>query len=319
MVRARGACQKKGNSPAGVLIPGRLLEKSRAGRQTGSVMKPTRTATLLIALLSLPAAAAKPGIGFAQATGYHKESTRPTLYQPLNLLDGRELTAWCSRDGDFLEDAITVGFKDAVVIDEVRIYTGNGFDDSTFKEFGRAKTLTLEGPEGAQSFTVADVRGLQAVQLNPPVTGAHMKLEVLDSYTTEDPEAPVCITDVVFYSRGKPLNGAWLTSRLKYDRARAPLLGTWFGGDEGAPDHFLAFYVDGTFTLRVEPYDPDKPRQTFRGSFKPTTSSVTFEINGTGRKVARTARTNSADGRKRKLSFEGSLPEAFRKDWRSWK
>ena len=44
-----------------------------------------RNVLLVLCLVSLDAAAA--GVGFAQATGYFKKDTRPTLYQPLNLLD----------------------------------------------------------------------------------------------------------------------------------------------------------------------------------------------------------------------------------------
>lgn len=285
------------------------------------VMNLIRLTPLLVTLGALPALASSPTIGFAQATGYYKQSSRPTLYQPLNLLDGRELTAWCSRTGDHLEDRLTFGFKDAVQIDEVRIYTGNGFDDSTFQEFGRARQLALEGPEGAQSFTVADSRGLQSVRLSPPVTGAHMTLDILDVYAPEDPEMPVCITDIVFYSKGKPLNGSWLTTRLKYDSGRAPVLGTWFGGSEGAPDHFLVFYFDGTFSLSIEPWDPDAPRQRFRGRYTATNTRITLEVNrGVGRKVARVTRKEEGDARRRTLTLEGGgLPEAFAQTWRSWK
>src|SRR5215471_20290733 len=77
-------------------------------------------------------------IGYAQATGYYKKDTRPTLYQPLNLLDGREITCWCSTSSDPLAETLTFGFKDMAKIDEIRIYTGNGFDDRTFQEFSRA-------------------------------------------------------------------------------------------------------------------------------------------------------------------------------------
>ena len=32
-------------------------------------------------------------VGYAQASGYFKKDSRPSLYQPLNLLDGREATS----------------------------------------------------------------------------------------------------------------------------------------------------------------------------------------------------------------------------------
>src|SRR6476619_3162807 len=96
-------------------------------------------ATYVAVIAALPAFAGP--IGYAQATGYFKKDSRPTLYQPLNLLDGRESTAWCSPTGDPLSEKLTFGFKGPVTIDEVRVYTGNGFDEATFTDFGRAKKL----------------------------------------------------------------------------------------------------------------------------------------------------------------------------------
>src|SRR4051812_7994397 len=89
----------------------------------------------LLTLVPLVAWAAPP-VGYAQATGCYKRETRPSLYQPLNMLDGREVTAWCSRSGDHLADVLSFGFKGTAKVDEVRVYTGNGFDDATFKQFG---------------------------------------------------------------------------------------------------------------------------------------------------------------------------------------
>ena len=49
---------------------------------------------LTCALATMVAAPVSAGsIGYAQATGYFKKESRPTLYQPLNLLDARDATA----------------------------------------------------------------------------------------------------------------------------------------------------------------------------------------------------------------------------------
>jgi hypothetical protein len=283
-------------------------------------MRRLRSSLLLLGLLSGAAHAGAPPIGYAQASSYLKKDSRPTLYQPLNLLDGRELTAWCSSSGDLLADQLTFGFKDSATIDEVRIYTGNGFDDKTFREFARGKKFALKGPEGGQTFTVADTRGLQAVALQPPITGAQFTLEVLDVYHAEDPDTPVCITDIVFYSQGKPLNGAWLTQKLKYDRTRAPLLGTWFGGDEGAPDRFLAFFYDGTFRYLYEPYDPiTNTRRSLTGNYTLMGDTLTLEMPGkAGKKRATIRRSKSRHEGQKVLTLDGEdLPEDFRRAWRT--
>ena len=116
----------------------------------------------------------------------------------------------------------------------------SGTDEETFSEFSRAKKISLRSPTTATTFTVADQRGLQSITLNPPLRGEQLTLEVVDQYLAEDPESPVCITDVVFYSGGEPLNGAYLTPKLKYDKAQVTVLGTWYAGFQGAPERYLS-------------------------------------------------------------------------------
>jgi hypothetical protein len=272
-------------------------------------------------LISVPviALAAPPQIGYAQSTGYFKKASRPTLYQPLNMLDAREVTAWCSPTSDPLNEQLTFGFKGTVSIDEVGIYTGNGFDQTTFFEFSRAKKVSLKGPSSALQLNLADQRGFQSISLKPALRGSQFTMEILDQHPAEDPEAPVCITDVVFYSNGKPLNGNWLTQKLKYDKLRAPLLGTWFAGFEGAPDRFLSFYFDGSFRYIYAPYDqPDKQR-AFNGDYKVQGNRVVFEIPGKGKFSAKMNRAKSGDEESRhSLKLDGELPDDLKMDFRDF-
>ncbi len=267
---------------------------------------------------SLGVAHAGP-IGYAQATGYFKKESRPTLYQPLNLLDAREATSWCTTGADPLNDQLTFGFKGSTRIDELRIYTGNGFDESTFHQFSRARKFVFRGPTGAQTFTVADQRGLQSVAVNPPLEGAQFTLEILDIFPAEDPDQPSCLTDVVFVSEGKPLNGSWLTSKLKYDKSQAPVLGTWFGGFEGAPDRFLSFYFDGTYRYAYEPIEGGTEKaKTLQGSYELSGTRMTLELPGKGKVSAQLHReVKELNGKKAViLRLEGGLPEDLKQPFR---
>lgn len=284
------------------------------GREAIQYGRMSRFAWTLAALAPAAALAGGGQIGYAQATGYFKKDTRPTLYQPLNLLDSREATAWCSTTADPLSEQLTFGFKDSVTIDEVRVYTGNGFDDSTWKEFSKAKKFSLKGPTGGTKFTLADERGLQAVPIKPALEGARFTLEVLDQFPSDDPDSPVCITDIVFYSEGKPLNGAWLTQKLKYDKGRAGLMGTWFGGPPGAPDHYLSFYFDGTFQYSYEPYDPTVKRKAFHGDYDASGGRLTLDVPGKGRVSVKIHRDKAGDGRT--LNLEGDIPEDLKQTFR---
>jgi hypothetical protein len=271
----------------------------------------------ILALTSAPALAA-PHVGYAQATGYLKKASRPTLYQPLNLLDGREITSWCSTSADPLAEYLTFGFKEPVRIDEVRVYTGNGFDQQTFQQFARGKKFLLKGPSGETSFTVADQRGQQAVSLNPTLQGARFVLEILDTYPPEDPESPICLTDVVFYSHGKPLNGPWMTRQLKYDRSRAPVLGTWFSGYPGAADHFLSFFFDKTYRFSFQPFDPEEKGASFGGNYEVHGNRVTLEVPGKGRVTATLSSQKNEEGQvSRGLTFKGArLPPELAGEYR---
>lgn len=274
-----------------------------------------------IALISQVALAggsvAGGGIGYAQASNYHKKDSRPTQYQPLNLLDGRDVTAFCTQSADPLNDHLSFGFKAPVKIDEVRITTGNNFDEHTFKEFSRAKKLELKGGSGGHTFSVADQRGPQTVTFNPPIEGARFTLDILDQYPSDDPEASVCLTDVVFVSDGKALNGNWLTTKLKYDKLQAPLMGTWFAGFPGTPDRFLSFYFDGTYQYRFEPYDAlnAKPK-TIEGSWEASSSKLTLEVPGKGKVAAKYFRDPDKEGGFT-LRLDGDVGEELKQAFRS--
>lgn len=275
-------------------------------------MRPTLLIAVLVATPSLAAPA-----GYAQATGYFKKDSRPTLYQPLNLLDGRNNTAWCTASADALSDQLTVGFKGDTRIEEIRITTGNNFDDATFKDFGRAQKLEIKGLHDGRRFTVADLRGPQSVTFNPPLEGARFTLEILDTYPGEDPDSPTCITDLVFVSEGKPLNGSWMSPKLKYDRNTQPLLGTWFGGYEGAADRFLSFFYDGTFRYSFEPFDTNryKPKE-FGGGFDATPSRLTLDLPGKGKVGVKLVRGKSKGGADT-ITLDGDVPDDLKGAFRA--
>lgn len=271
-----------------------------------------------VALLPLTAAAGP--IGYAQASGYYKKDSRPTLYQPLNLLDGRDNTAWCSPTADPLNEVLSFGFNGPTRIDEVRISTGNNFDEGTFKEFARAKKLVLKSGKQTQTLELADERGGQGIVLRLPFTGERFTLEVIDQYPAEDPDQPVCLTDVIFVLDGKALNGSWLVPKLKYDREAQPLLGTWYAGHPRTPDHFLSFFFDGTFRYTFEPIDDIRGKPTsLSGSYEVSGSRLTFTLPEKGKVVVKANHDKALKGSKPgfELTLEGDLPPQLKQRFRS--
>lgn len=283
-------------------------------------MRAMRRPSVLTFLLFLASAsgalAAPPSVGYARAADYLEKDSHPERYHPLNVLDGRDTTVWCAPEGQG-SSPIIVGFKGVASVDEVRVYTGNGSDRASFKAYARAKKIALQGKDTARSFTVEDKRGSQTVPLNPPVSGGWLTLEVTETFPGSEPNAPVCLTDIVFYSEGKPLNGTRLAPKLKYDARTAPLLGTWYGGLEGAPDRFLSFYVDGTYSFVHEPLNGEEPTST-TGAYTASSSRLNLDLPKKGKvalQYSREEAEGAADGYT--LTLEGELPEAWKEPFRS--
>lgn len=277
-----------------------------------------RSVTLGAALVSTVALAGAPGtIGYAQATGYFKKDSRPTLYQPLNLLDGRDATAWCSPTSDPLNELLTFGFNGPVKIEELRISSGNNFDENTWNEHGRARKIVVKSGKQSQTINLEDQRGAQTLQLNPPMLGSRFTIEVLDHYPAEDPDASVCLTDVVFVAEGKPLNGPWLTTKLKYDKSTAVVMGTWYSGFDKTPDRFLTFNFDGTFRFTYEPFDTTRNQEkTVTGNYDVSSARLVFEIGGKKRAV-KFSKDPAKGGNGFVLALDGELPEDLKGPWRS--
>jgi hypothetical protein len=298
-----------------------VKERFMVGDVHATVWQPRASmnrATIFAAVIAALPAFAGP-VGYAQATGYYKKDSRPTLYQPLNMLDGRDNTAWCTTTGDPLNDHLTFGLKGSERIEEIRITTGNNFSEDTFKQFARARKFEIKGPTGGQTFTVADQRGTQSITLNPPVEGARFMVDVLDLYPSDDVDAPVCVTDFIFVASGKALSGNWLGSKLKYDKHIAQIMGTWFAGYDDAPDRFLSFFFDGTFAYTYEPYDKSKYQpKSVSGDFDASPGRVTFQI-GKAKKPAKMNLDANTKGKKggQMLVFEGELPDDLKQTFRS--
>jgi len=215
------------------------------------------------------------------------------------------------------KDGLPSTLVDAVTVDEVRIYTGDGSDRAAFKAHARMRKLTLTSVDAARSVTVEDKRGLQAVRLSQPLPGARFILEVVARFPGASDEAPVCITDLVFYSGGKALNGTWLASRLKYNARLAPLLGTWFGGLEGAPEGFLSFYLDGTYRYTREPLEGGGPTSV-TGTYTLSGTRLSLEVPKRGRVTLRLQKGGDEGARlpEASLTVEGPLAEEWGHEFR---
>lgn len=274
-------------------------------------MRTPLAAALLVAAAS---AHAVPGVGWIRASG-QLASDVPGRYSALNLLDGVSSTVWCSRGADALSETLSFGFAEPVTLSRVEVTTGNAASDQTFHAFSRVRKLLLRGPDATATVAVEDRPGLQSVQLEKPLRGKVFGVEVLDSYSAEDPLAPVCLADLIPYAGSTALAGPALRRSLVYQPARVELLGLWFGGPEGAPDRTLTFFLDGTW--RYAPEGTTARVKPLAGKWWLKSGQVWLSLPGHAKVEARPKITRRADAgadpSKGKpfatLTFEGAVGE----------
>jgi len=260
------------------------------------------------------ALSAVPGLGYVQATDWYEHATTPAHFQPLNLADGNPKTAWCSATGDAQADTLSFGVLAPVVVDEIRIATGNQADTASFHGAARPRKFVLRTDGRASTFSVADTEGMQTVKLDTPLQGSVFTLEVLDVEPAEDPAAPACISEVQLVSHGKPVPSP-KKALLKWNPERARLVGTWYAGDEGNPDKSLSFFLDGSWQLRSANYDePTRPKTT-AGTWSLDRKGLWMKAPGSGKGRVTTELETKADARgkgRTTLQLKGGVPAALR-------
>jgi hypothetical protein len=270
---------------------------------------------LLVFSLLAAAAHAAPSVGWVRASGQLDAST-PGRYTPLNLLDGVPATVWCSRNADALSESLTFGFAEPVTVTRLEVTTGNAATEETFHAFSRVRKLLLRGPDATATVTLEDRLGPQTVQLAKPLKGTHFALEVLDTFSAEDPLAPACLADVVPYAGATALAGPVLKKWLVYQPGRTEVLGLWYAGPESAPDRTLTFFLDGTW--RYLPEGQSSKGKPLSGKWWTKAGDVWLTLPGMGKVQARPRIATRQDpGAKplTTLSFEGQvgeLKQAFR-------
>ncbi len=257
---------------------------------------------LTLLVLSLPGLAAGSPPGYARATS-QLTPDKPAQFQALNLLDGNDATVWCEgAAGDGVGESVAVGFREPVVVDEVRITTGDTRDEASFKAHNQVKALELKTPEASRTFVLVEGRAQQVFKLETPLPVEQATLEIAAVNRGAGDGSVTCLADVIFVAQGKPLNGTALAPKLRYEAGRAALMGTWYAGPEGARDRFLDFYSDGTFRYALRPFDPEEKAETVTGDYafdgkatlrlkpsgKPWTSA-TAQLTGGGEKGAHLA------------------------------
>jgi hypothetical protein len=261
---------------------------------------------------------AVPGLGYVQATDWFEHASNPAHFQPLQLVDGNLKTGWCSSSADAQADALSFGVASAVVVDEVRVGTGNQADTASFHASARPRKFVLRTDGRASTFSVADTEGIQTVKLDQPLQGQVFTLEVLDVEPAEDPGRP-----------GVPVGGAARLPRQAgaQSQEQAPQVGPAAAaaarqlvrGDEGNPDRSLSFFLDGTWQLRTVVYDEPTRPKLVNGTWGLEKKGLWMKAptSAKGRVTPELETKADAHGKPRvTLTLKGSVPATLRVPFR---
>lgn len=243
---------------------------------------------LVVAALALaPAAmASRDGlVGWIRADTYAEQSSRPNVYWPGNILDGRNATVWCVEGGPRAArgQSLRIGFKSSVEVERVAVTTGDNRSQEKFASSNRITKLTINDGRYRRTLDLADKRGRQLFQLSPPVRGRRATITIQGIEGEED---LTCLTGVVFQREdGSALNGPFMRRHLAYDEHRSPLVGVWAHEQLAAPQRFLTLFLDGTYRYSYRPHDPIEDEVDLTGSYRVSEDSLRLRVDGSWRSV----------------------------------
>ncbi|MEZ4270094.1 MAG: hypothetical protein R3C68_01225 [Myxococcota bacterium] len=134
---------------------------------------------------------------------------------------------------------------------------------------------TVRISDGRRSLTIDLTGGYVREQFPKPLKGREYVLTILrvgpvnDKTTVGNNDA--CLADFMLYHQQQPFGGRIAPAKLRYDKYRDRIVGHWNGGELGAPETFMTFHLDGTWTWSYRPLMGGEPKNLngeyrFRGN-----------------------------------------------------
>ncbi len=213
-----------------------------------------------------------PGISFAQnvmyarSNGDWQESSHPGRYSALNILDDDKSSAWCSR-GSGKGAEIHVVFSEQVMIDRIKVATGNQSSKKTFSDFNRVREMEIVEGDMMHTVSLKDKFGGQTLRFDPKLNTARLTFRLKGGYRGKS-KRHACISDIVFYRGNMPLNGRYLKPHIRKRYKSKEFIDTWISGPEFARDRELVFGVNGVFKFIHVPNDPQEQTRHKTGRWR---------------------------------------------------
>ncbi|MDF1564626.1 MAG: hypothetical protein P1V51_16400 [Deltaproteobacteria bacterium] len=200
-----------------------------------------------------PARAAPPvKVAWIRGEAWAQSDKAPARFYPGNLLDGKAQTVACFATDSLAESTFTVGFTGKAQARELRLVNGDGRSPAAFGKSARVAKLILLEPEYQREVQLEDDKKKQVVRLDPPITADQVTLRIAEVHGEGE---MVCLSDLIFVARGKPLSGA--ASYPKWKGLASKIQGAWVAGPAGAAEKFLTLRHDGSYRFVLRPNDPD--------------------------------------------------------------
>jgi hypothetical protein len=233
-----------------------------------------------IALLALlvPASALADNLAYVRASSQLRRKATPADFHPINLLDDDPATVWCEGSDSLGEgEEVYIFFKKPQKIDRIVV----GPAAST----GRLiLTLRITDGDNVTRINLGDRYVEQ--NFSPPMRGDKFVLSIV---TVGEPNTGVqlsdntaCLADAMLYFKDRPFGGKLTPSQLRYDKTRDRILGQWSGEPLGAPEKFITFAIDGTWTWQYQPMMNGRSQRLF-GEYRFRGNRLLMRKGETGR------------------------------------
>jgi hypothetical protein len=213
-----------------------------------------------------PLSASAGEILYVKSNGDFQARSHPGRYSAMNILDDDKSTVWCSR-GTGKDAEIEVVFSEQAHIEKMSVATGNQQSDATYKSFNRVRRMAVSEGDMVHTVELEDKPGSQTLSFDPTLATDRLVLKLTAGYRGTG-KRHTCISDIVFYKGGRPLNGKQLKSHVKKIRKSIGFLDTWVSGPEYARDRELVFGVSGTYRFLYIPNDPQETALRKTGAWR---------------------------------------------------
>jgi len=225
-----------------------------------------RICLLEILLLFTPLSASAAEVLYVKSNGDFQARSHPGRYSALNMLDDDPSTVWCS-SGTGKGAEIEVVFSEKAHIEKMSMATGNQKSDATYQSFNRVRRMAVSEGDMVHTVELEDKPGSQTLRFDPTLASDRLVLKLKAGYRGSG-KRHTCISDIIFYKGGRPLNGKQLRGHIKKSKKVLSFLDTWVSGPDYARDRELVFGVSGTCRFLYIPNDLQETAMRRTGNWR---------------------------------------------------